>query len=108
MLENGEIVGENFISIVKGEFEYSASYYRTYIDYDDTEVTEYGRGMFGRDREVTKYSYNAQDAVNELRSWAKSDITDAAFDYVKGLVISYNRNLKACLDKKIQEIKKIQ
>ena len=69
--------------------------------------------MFGRDREVTKYSYNAQDAVNELRSdlqnaisWAKSDITDAAFDYVKGLVISYNRNLKAYLDKKIQEIKK--
>ena len=115
MLENGEIVGENFISIVKREFEYSASYYRTYIDYDDTEVTEYGRGMFGRDREVTKYSYNAQDAVNELRSdlqnaisWAKSDITDAAFDYVRGLVISYNRNLKACLDKKIQEIKKIQ
>ena len=113
MLENGEIVGENFISIVKREFEYSASYYRTYIDYDDTEVTEYGRGMFGRDREVTKYSYNAQDAVNELRSdlqnaisWAKSDITDAAFDYVKGLVISYNRNLKAYLDKKIQEIKK--
>lgn len=113
MLETGEIVGENFVSIVKRQFEYSSSYYRTYIDYDDTEVTEYGRGMFGRDREVTKYNYNAQDAVNELRSdlqnavrWAKSDIEDGVLGYVNGLINSYNRNLKACLDKKIQEIKK--
>lgn len=114
MLESGEIVGENFVSIVRREFKYSASEYRTYIDWDDTEVTEYGRGMFGRDREVTKYNYNAQDAVNELRSdlqgavkWARSDIEEATLGYVNGLVNSYNRNLKVCLDKKIQEIKKL-
>lgn len=113
LLEKGEIIGENFVSLVKRHFEYSASYYRTYIDYDDTEITEYGRGMFGRDREVTKYNYNAQDAVNELRSdlqsavrWARSDIEDGAMGYVNGLVNSYNKNLKACLDKKMQEIKK--
>lgn len=108
MLEKGEIIGENFVSIVRREFEYSASYYRTYIDYDDTEVTEYGRGMFGRDREVTKYNYNAQDAVEELRrdvqnavKWAKSNIEDNALGYVNGIVNNYNQRLKICLNQKI-------
>lgn len=109
MLEKGEIVGENFVGIVKREFEYSASYYRTHIDYDDTEVTEYGRGMFGRDREVTKYNYNAQDAVNELRSdlqdavrYAKSNIEEATLGYIKGIVNNYNQKLKTCLNQKIR------
>ena len=114
LLEKGEIVGENFVSIVKREFEYSASYYRTYIDYDYTEVTEYGRGMFGRDREVTKYNYNAQDAVNELRSdlqnavrYAKSNIEDGALGYVNGIVDNYNQKLKTCLEKKLSIIESL-
>lgn len=103
MLEKGEIIGSNFIGIVRREFSYSPSNYESNIDWDDMEDYR------GRD----KYCYRAQDAVEELRRdvqnavrWARSDIEDGALGYVKGIVNSYNRNLKICLEKKIAEIKK--
>lgn len=101
MLEKGEIIGENFISIVRREFSYSPSDYESNIDWDDMEDYR------GRD----KYCYRAQDAVEELRRdvqnavrWARSDIEDSALGYVKGLVDSYNRNLAACLEKKYEQL----
>lgn len=103
MLNRGEIISDNFIGLVKREFNYSASEYRTYIDWDDSE--DY------RGKDV--YNYNANDASRELGKdlghalkWAKSDIEDGAIDYIKELVDSYNKNLKACLEKKIQAIKR--
>ncbi|MDE6834016.1 MAG: ferredoxin [Ruminococcus sp.] len=104
MLNRGEIIGDNFIGIVKREFSYSASEYKTYIDWDDME--DY--------RGKSIYNYNASDASRELGNdlgnalrYAKSDIEDGALSYIKGLVDSYNRNLKTCLEKKIAEIKKL-
>lgn len=99
MLEKGEIIGENFVSIVRREFSYSASEYQTYIDWDDMEDYR------GRD----KYCYRAQDAVEELRKdvqnavrWARSDIEDGALGYVNGIVNDYNQKLKTCLNQKIK------
>lgn len=104
MLNRGEIISDNFIGLVKREFNYSASEYRTYIDWDDSE--DY------RGKDV--YNYNANDASRELGKdlghalkWAKSDIEDGTIGYIKELVDSYNKNLKACLKKKIQAIKRI-
>ena len=104
MLNKGEIVGDNYIGIVKREFSYSASEYKTYIDWDDTE--DY------RGKDV--YNYNASDASKELGKdlgnalgWAKSDIEEATLGYIKSLVDSYNKNLKVCLEKKIASIKAI-
>ncbi len=103
MLEKGEIIGENFIGIVRREFSYSPSNYESSIDWDDMEDYR------GKD----KYCYRAQDAVEELRRdvqnavrWAKSDIEDSSLGYIRGLVDSYNKNLKACLEKKMQAITK--
>lgn len=104
MLNRGEIISDNFIGMVKREFNYGASEYKTYIDWDDME--DY------RGKDV--YNYNACDASRELGKdlgnalrWAKSDIEDGAIGYVKELVGSYNKNLKVCLEEKIQAIKKL-
>ncbi len=104
MLNRGEIISNNFISKVKKEFSYSASEYKTYIDSDDME--DY------RGRDV--YCYKAGDASRELGrdlgnalKWAKRDIEEGALDYVKSLVETYNKNLKACLERKISAVKKI-
>ncbi len=112
-LEKGEIIGENLIDTVKREFDYSASYYKTWIDWDDIDRVEYGR--FGRSKEITMYNYNAQDAVNELEDdlrnairYARSDIVDYAFGCVNTLINAYNKKLKACLDEKIQKLKEIK
>ncbi len=103
MLERGEIISNNFISKVKKEFSYSASEYKVYIDYDDME--DY------RGKDV--YCYKAGEASNELGKdlgqalkWAKSDIEDGALDYVKPLVDTYNKSLKACLEQKIAAVKR--
>jgi len=105
MLNRGEIVSDNYIGIVKREFDYSASDYKTYIDWDDSE--DY--------RGKSIYNYNANDASRELGSdlanalrYAKSDIEDATLGYVKVLVDSYNRNIKACLERKISSINSIR
>lgn len=101
MLNKGEIIGDNFIGKVKREFDYSASDYKTYIDWDDME--DY------RGKDV--YNYNAREAADELGRdlggalrYAKSDIEEAALGYVKSVVNSYNERLKAFLEKKISEI----
>ncbi len=103
MLEKGEIIGENFVSIVRREFKYSASDYQTYIDWDDMEDYR------GKD----KYCYRAQEAVEELRKdvqsavrWARSDIEENSLGYVNGIVNDYNRKLKTFLDKKLSIIAK--
>ena len=103
MLNRGEIISDNFIGMVKREFDYSASEYKTYIDWDDME--DY------RGKDI--YNYNASEASRELGRdlgnalrYAKSDIEEASLGYIKGIVDSYNRKLKECLDKKISMIKK--
>lgn len=102
MLNRGEIVSDNYIGMVKREFDYSASEYKTYIDWDDME--DY------RGKDI--YNYNANDASTELGKdlgnalgWAKSNIEDATLDYLKGIIDSYNKNLKAFLEKKIASVK---
>lgn len=102
MLNRGEIVSDNYINMVRREFSYSASEYKCYIDWDDSE--DY------RGKDV--YNYNANEASRELGKdlgdalgWAKSDIEEATLGYVKGIVDSYNKNLKACLEKKIASVK---
>lgn len=97
MLNRGEIISDNFVGIVKREFSYSASDYKTYIDWDDME--DY------RGRDI--YNYNATDASRELGSdlgnalgWAKSEIEEASLGYIKGIVDSYNKKLKSFLEKK--------
>jgi len=104
MLNRGEIISDNYIGMVKRKFDYSASEYKTYIDWDDSE--DY--------RGKSVYSYNANDASRELGSdlgnalgYAKSDIEEATLGYIKGIVDSYNKNLKVCLEKKISIIKSL-
>lgn len=104
MLNRGELISDNYIGIVKREFNYSASDYKTYIDWDDMEDYR-GKDM---------YCYNANDASNELGSdlgdaltYAKSDIEDNSLGYLKSIIDSYNRNLKTCIEKKIAELKNV-
>lgn len=102
MLNRGEIISDNYIGMVKREFSYGASEYKTYIDWDDME--DY------RGKDV--YNYNASDASRELGKdlgnalgWAKSNIEEATLGYIKGIVDIYNRNLKSCIEKKIVILK---
>ena len=104
MLQKGEIIGDNFISIVKREFDYSASDYKTWIDYDDME--DY------RGKDI--YNYNAYDAVKEFENdltgalkYAKDDVEEATLGYIKGLVDNYNKRLRECIDTKLAALKKI-
>lgn len=104
MLNRGELISDNYIGIVKREFSYSASEYKTYIDWDDME--DY------RGKDI--YCYNANDASNELGNdlgnalrYAKSDIEDNSLGYLRSIIDSYNRNLKTCIEKKISEAKKV-
>ncbi len=104
MLNKGEIIGDNFISFVKSEFSYKASDYKTSIDWDDMEDYR------GKD----KYCYRTSDATEELGNdlgnalrYAKSRIEDGALGYVNSLVIPYNNKIKACLEAKIQLVKKV-
>lgn len=104
MLNRGEIISDDYIGMVKREFSYSASDYKTYIDWDDME--DY------RGKDI--YNYNASDASRELGadlgnalSWAKSDIEDATIGHIKEIVDSYNNNLKTVIEKKLAVLKDI-
>lgn len=103
MLNHGELISNDYIGMVKRKFDYSASDYKKYIDCDSMD------GYRGK-----IYYYNAGDASRELGrdlgnalEYASGDIEDFTLVYIKDIVNSYNKNLKNCLDKKIELIKNL-
>lgn len=105
MLNKGEIISSEMASVAKSEFDYSASEYKVYIDYDDME--DY------RGKDI--YNYNAMEASEELArdltgalKDAKNHIQENTFNIVKSIVEGYNKQLGELLNRKIEIIDKLK
>lgn len=104
MLEKGQLISDEQISVVKREYSYSLSDYESYIDYDDMEDYR-GKDM---------YNYTAFEASTELGKdlgnalgWAKSNIEENSLNIIKWLIDMYNKSLMSCVEDKIKKIKAV-
>lgn len=114
MLNKGELVSDELVSTVKGEFDYSSSRYDCYWDTDDREVA-CGTDWRGNTKYKDRYCYKNlrsafQELANDLLSacgWASDSIENHALDGVKWLVEQYNKELKSVIANKIKQIESV-
>lgn len=92
---------ESIISELTGEY-YTLSSYVDYADWDDMDVYEIGTGMFGRDREVTKYCYKdvskaydeiAKDIVSALGWGFDEKVVEFAYEGIENITKKYQEKL---------------
>ena len=115
MLNKGQLISDELISHVKREFDYSASQYDCYWDWDDMEVYE-GTDWRGRDKYKDKYCYrNIRKAFMELAKdllnacgWAHNDLEYCATGHAEWLVEVYNRELNKVVTEKIKQIENVK
>lgn len=111
MLNKGQLVSDELISCVKREFDYPASQYDCYWDWNDTEMYD-GTDWRGRIKLKDKYCYrNINSAFNELAKdllnscgWAHDDLERSATRHAQWLVEVYNRELNKVITEKIKQI----
>jgi hypothetical protein len=108
MLNKGEILSDEMISLVRRHFEYGLSDYACYIDSDDREVPA-GRDRKGYTKYKDKYCYchmnqafkNLADDILDACYYADDDIQERAFEIITTLVKEYNKELESFIDNKV-------